>query len=185
TVEDHTWPYHAAFWTGLAVALCGVTAASWRAGRTRPAEALREASADHGALTPGRLLGGTALLVTAAATAAWALLTEPGELLHRKTYVSRPMLLTTAVALLSPMLVRPLVRLVAWLPSRLPGAGGLLVRENAAAGVRRAASVAAPVLLTVALTGSLLGATATLDAAEAAEARARTAADLVVTAEDG
>ncbi|CAL9544466.1 hypothetical protein SUDANB145_04292 [Streptomyces sp. enrichment culture] len=183
-IGDHTWPYHAAFWTGLTVALCGVTAASWRAGRTRPAEALREASVDDGALTRGRLLAGTALLATAAGTAGWALLTDPGELLHRKTYVSRPMLLITAVALLSPLLVRPLIRLVAWPASRLPGAGGLLVRENAAAGVRRAASVAAPVLVTVALTGSLLGATATLDAAGAAEARSRTAADFVVTAPD-
>ncbi|WP_437045082.1 FtsX-like permease family protein [Streptomyces sp. enrichment culture] len=184
-IGDHTWPYHLAFWTGLPVALGGVVAASWRAGRTGPAQALREASADTGALTRGRLLCGTALLLTAVATLAAALLTDPAELLHRKTYVSRPMLLITAVALLSPLLVRPLVRLIAWLPSRLPGAGGMLVRENAAAAVRRTASVAAPVLVTVALTGSLLGATATLNRAQAAEQRQRTAADLVVTAPGG
>ncbi|MGP2440960.1 ABC transporter permease [Streptomyces sp. JW3] len=186
TIGDHTWPYHAAFWTGLAVALCGVTAASWRAGRTRPAEALREASAEHGARARGRLLAGTALLATAAATAGWALLTDPADLLHRKTYISRPMLLITAVALLTPPLAGPLVRLLTWLPARLPG--GLLadlVRENATAAARRTAAVAAPVLVTVALTGSLLGATATLDAARAAEARTRTTADFVVTADGG
>ncbi|MDN0193805.1 FtsX-like permease family protein [Streptomyces sp. S.PNR 29] len=185
TIGDHTWPYHVAFWTGLLVALCGVVAASWRAGRTGPTQALREASVDSGALTWGRLLCGAALLVTAGATLAWALASDPGDLLHRKTYVSRPMLLITAVALLAPALVRPLTRLVAWLPSRLPGAGGMLVRENAAAAVRRTASVAAPVLVTVALTGSLLGATATLNRAQAAEARERTAADFVVTSESG
>ncbi|MDQ0835172.1 putative ABC transport system permease protein [Streptomyces achromogenes] len=180
TVGDHTWPYHMAFWTGLSVALGGVLAASWRAGRTGPAEALREASVDARPMTRGRLLFGAALLVTAVVTLVLALVTDPGELLQRKTYVSRPMLLITAVALLAPLLVRPSVRLIAWLPARLPGAAGMLVRENAAAGVRRTAAVAAPVLVTVALAGSLLGAAATLDAAKATEVRERTAADFVV-----
>ncbi|MET9932218.1 MULTISPECIES: ABC transporter permease [unclassified Streptomyces] len=185
TLGDHTWPYHLAFWTGLLVALCGVLAASWRAGRTGPAEALREASVDARPMTRGRLLCGAALLVAAAATLVLALVTDPGGLLQRKTYVSRPMLLITAVALLAPLLVRPLVRLIAWLPARLPGAGGMLVRENAAAGVRRTAAVAAPVLVTVALAGSLLGATATLDGARATEVRERTAADFVVAPAGG
>ena len=181
TIGEHVWPYHLAFWTGLLVALSGVLAASWRAGRTAPTQALREASVDTGTLTRGRLLSGTVLLLAAVVTLATALLTDPGELLHRKSYASRPMLLITAVALLAPVLVRPLVRVVAWLPARLPGACGLLVRENAAAAVRRTAAVAAPVLVTVALTGSLLGATATLDEAKEAELRHRTTADFVVT----
>ncbi|MEU6351184.1 ABC transporter permease [Streptomyces sp. NPDC047072] len=181
TIGDATWPYHVAFWTGLLVALLGVIAASWRAGRTGPTQALREGSVDTHAMTWGRWLCGTALLLTAAATLGLALLTDPGDLLHRKTYVSRPMLLITAVALLAPALVRPLTRLVAWPAARLPGAVGMLVRENAAAGVRRTASVAAPVLVTVALAGSLLGATATLNEAGVTEIRERTAAAFVVT----
>ncbi|MFS7872005.1 FtsX-like permease family protein [Streptomyces asiaticus] len=188
TIGDHIWPYHLAFWTGLCVALCGAAAASWRAGRTGPAQALREASADTatgGTTTWGRWLSGLALLVTAAVTLCLSLLTDPGDLLHRKTYVSRPMLLITAVALLAPVAVRPLTRLIAWLPARLPGAGGMLVRENAAAGVGRTAAIAAPVLVTVALAGSLLGATATLNRARAAETRQRTAADFVITPAGG
>jgi putative ABC transport system permease protein len=47
--------------------------------------------------------------------------------------------------------------------------------------VRRSAAVAAPVLVTVGLAGSLLGATATVQAAKSAETRARMAADFVVT----
>ena len=178
TIGDAVWPYHAAFWTGLLVALSGVVVASWRAGRTGPAQALREASADGVALTRGRWLCGMALLLTAGVTLAVALLGDPGDLLHRKTYVSRPMLLVTAAALLAPLVVRPLTRLL----PRLPGVIGMLVRENAAAGVRRTAAVAAPVLVTVALAGSLLGATATLDRAGAVEARERTTAAFVVTA---
>ncbi|MGX1131867.1 putative ABC transport system permease protein [Streptomyces glaucescens] len=176
-IGDHNWPYHLGFWTGLLVALLGVVAASWRAGRTGPAQALREASVDAGAMTRGRWLCGAGLLLAAAVTLVVALAGDPGELQHRKTYVSRPMLLITAVALLAPALVRPLTLLLA----RLPGATGTLVRENAAAGVRRTAAIAAPVLVTVGLAGSLLGAPATVNAAKAAETRARTAADFVVT----
>ncbi|MEU1801643.1 ABC transporter permease [Streptomyces sp. NPDC019937] len=185
TIGDHTWPYQVAFWTGLLVALCGVAAASWRAGRTGPAQALREASVDTGTMPRGRWLSGLALLMAAVVTLCLALVSDPGELLHRKTYVSRPMLLITAAALLAPAVVRPLTRLIAWLPARLPGAGGMLVRENAAAGVRRTAAIAAPVLVTVALTGSLLGATATLNEAKATEVRERTAADFVLTPAGG
>ncbi|MFF6808521.1 ABC transporter permease [Streptomyces sp. NPDC012403] len=182
TIGDAGWPYPVAFWTGLLVALSGAVVASWRAGRTGPVQALREASADNGAMTRGRLLCGTALLLTAGVTLAVALLGDPGDLLHRKTYITRPMLLITAAALLAPPVVRPLARLLAWLPARLPGAVGMLMRENAAAGARRTAAVAAPVLVTVALAGSLLGTTATLDRARAAETRERTTAAFVVTA---
>ncbi|MFG2574478.1 FtsX-like permease family protein [Streptomyces sp. NPDC048481] len=172
------WPYRLAFWTGLSVALGGALAASWRAGRTAPAQALREAAADGRALTRGRSVCGAALLLTAGATLAYALATDPGDLLHRKTYVVRPMLLITAVALLAPALLRPLL-------PRLPGVVGLLARAHAVAGIRRSAAVAAPVLVTVALAGSLLGATATLDEARSSEARRQTAADFVVTPRDG
>ncbi|MFJ3021030.1 FtsX-like permease family protein [Streptomyces tendae] len=184
-IGDHTWPYHAAFWTGLAVALCGATAAACRAGRTGPVEALREASVDTRAMTRGRWVCGAGLLLTALVTLVLALADDPGDLLHRKTYVSRPMPLIAAAALLAPVVVRPTARLLTWLPARLPGATGLLARENTVAGVRRTAAVAAPVLVTVALTGSLLGAVATLNGAKAAEVRERTAAAFVVTAPSG
>ncbi|KUN78481.1 FtsX-like permease family protein [Streptomyces griseoruber] len=178
TIGGHLWPYHLAFWTGLSVAVCGALAASLRAGRVAPAQALREVSVDGRVLTGGRRWFGAALLLTACATLSYALLTDPGDLLHRKTYISRPLLVITAVALLSPALVRPLV-------PRLPGVIGLLVRENAVAGVRRTAAVAAPVLVTVALAGSLLGATATLTEARTVEVRQRTVADFVVTPGSG
>ncbi|MEN8654928.1 FtsX-like permease family protein [Streptomyces sp. 21So2-11] len=97
----------------------------------------------------------------------------------RKTYTTQPMVLITGVALLAPLLVRPVARCL-----RLPGAIGMLVRENTGAALRRTAAVAAPVLVTVALAGSLLGSAETVTASKAAEARARTAADLVVTGAD-
>ncbi len=176
TIGEQHWPYWTAFWTGLVVALAGVAVATFRAGRIRPVEALREAAADTTVMTPGRWIFGGGLLATGLGALVWRLVSDPGEALHRKTYVTQPMLLITAAALLAPILVRPLVRVVA----RLPGATGLLVRENASAGVRRTAAVAAPVLVTVALAGSLLGATATIDGAKGTEMRTRTTADLIV-----
>jgi len=110
---------------------------------------------------------------------------DPADLLKRKTYTTQPLLLIGAFALLAPVAVRPLVRLAGWLPSRFPGAAGMLVRESATGSVRRTAAVAAPVLVSVALVGSLLGATATVGAGRADEIRDRTNADFVVTAESG
>lgn len=180
TIGGETWPLYAAFCTGLLVALAGAWAASWRAGRVGPAEALREASVDSGTMPLGRRLLGYGLLLAGAGLLAWSLATDPSDLLKRKTYMAQPMVLVVAVALLAPLLVRPVARAL-----RLPGAVGMLVRENTAASLRRTAAIAAPVLITVALAGSLLGSAETITASKAREARARTAADLVVTGEAG
>ncbi|WP_435845979.1 FtsX-like permease family protein [Streptomyces huasconensis] len=174
-----SWPFQLAFWTGLLVALTGAWAASRRAGRITPAEALRDASVDSGVMPWSRRLIGAALLACGLGLLLWTLVTDPSSLLKRKTYTVQPMILITAAAALAPLLVRPVVRAV-----RLPGAVGLLVRENCAASVRRTAAVAAPVLVTVALAGSLLGSAQTVSGAKAAEARQRTASDLVVTGRD-
>jgi putative ABC transport system permease protein len=176
TVGDHIWPFHAAFWTGLVVACAGAWTASRRAGRTGPAEALREADAESGGTPLVRRLLGGALLLAGAGLLVWTLATDPADLLKRKTYTTVPMVLITAVAVLSPVLVGPAARLL-----RLPGAAGLLIRANVRAARRRTAAVAAPVLVTVAMAGSLMGAAATVTAAKGAEARGQTSADLVVT----
>ncbi|ADI09023.1 ABC transporter integral membrane protein [Streptomyces bingchenggensis BCW-1] len=185
TIDDHFWPLPVAFSTGLLVALAGVWAAARRAGRVEPAEALREAAVDSRTMPLTRRLLGAGLLLAGVATLGWTLADDPGELLKRKTYTTEPMVLITAVGLLAPLLVRPVVRALGHLPARLPGATGILARESASAGVRRTASVAAPVLITVALTGSLLGAAATVSQAKAAELRDQTRADFVVTAGAG
>ncbi|MFF8771466.1 FtsX-like permease family protein [Kitasatospora sp. NPDC015120] len=175
------WPLPTAFATGLLVALAGVAVAARRAGRAGPLDALRAADLDTGVLTAGRLLTGLGLLLTAAVLAGSALATDPADLLHRKTYTTQPMWLICAAGLLSPLLAPPLVRLLGRaLPVRFTGYAGRLVPAGAAAALRRTGAVAAPVLVAVALTGSLAGAPATASAARTAEARARTTADLVV-----
>ncbi|MFD4374212.1 FtsX-like permease family protein [Streptomyces sp. NPDC058486] len=174
--ESAGWPYHLAFWTGLAVALAGAAAAAHRAGRTGPTAALSEADVDRDVLPPGRALLGAVLLAAGLGLLVWTYATEPWSLLKRKTYTTLPMLLTGGAALLAPLLVRPVARL---LPVFRGGAVGLLVRENGAAAVRRTAAVAAPVLVTVALAGTLFGASESVARAKETEARDRTAAAYV------
>ncbi|MGW6393958.1 FtsX-like permease family protein [Streptomyces sp. NPDC055103] len=175
-VGDAVWPFHLAFWTGLTVALAGAVAASRRAGKVGPTAALREADVDTDVLPLGRALLGTGLLLTGLGLLAWTGVTEPSELLKRKTYTTLPMLLIGGVALLSPLLVRPVARLL-----RPRGAVGTLVRENSAASVRRTAAVAAPVLVTVALAGTLFGSAASVTRTRGVEAREQTAAQYVVS----
>ncbi|MFC7814377.1 FtsX-like permease family protein [Streptomyces sp. NPDC057367] len=181
-IGEQTWPLHTAFWTGLFVALSGVVVSSWRAGRVGPTEALRESAIDSRAMPVSRWLIGGAVLATGLGLLSLALLDSPGDVLKRKTYITQPMLLIVGFALFAPVLVKPLTRLLTWLPARLPGATGMLARENASAGVRRTAAVAAPVIITVALAASLMGTTATISEAKAGEAREQITAELVATA---
>ncbi|MFC8454545.1 FtsX-like permease family protein [Kitasatospora sp. NPDC057223] len=180
TTGTAAWPLHAAFWTGLLVAVSAAGASARRAGRTGPLDALREADVDTGVMTAGRWFWGLGLLLTAAALVVTTLATDPVSLLHRKTYTTQPMVLVSACALLAPVLTPPLLRALAWLPARWTPYAGRLVRESALTGLRRTGAVAAPVLVSVAMAGTLAGALQTVGAAKAAEARARSAADYVV-----
>ncbi|MFC9496137.1 FtsX-like permease family protein [Streptomyces sp. NPDC056982] len=171
-----SWPFQLAFWTGLFVAVTGAWAASRRAGRIGPVEALRDADVDTDVMPWSRRIVGAALLTLGLGLMVHTLWTDPSALLKRKTYTSQPMILITAAAALAPLLVRPVLRMI-----RLPGAVGLLVRENAAASVRRTAAVAAPVLVTVALAGSLMGSAESVSAAKAQEASEQTNSQLIAT----
>ncbi|MER7346456.1 ABC transporter permease [Streptomyces aurantiacus] len=187
------WPYQLAFWTGLVVAVAGAWSAVWRAGRVSPVEALRDASLDVGVLPPARRVVGSLLLAGGLGLLAWTLWSEPADLLKRKTYTTQPMVLATGVAALAPVLVR-YVKLPLRRPRVRAGRGGpaahrvsslfRIARANVGGSVRRTAAVASPVLVTVALAGCLFGSAATVGGAKAAEARARTGAQLVVTGDD-
>ncbi|BEL02404.1 ABC transporter permease [Actinoplanes sichuanensis] len=154
---------------GLIVALGGVTAAARRASRIAPLDALREAAADPRSMTPTRWvvgflcgIGGGVLLA--------AMPSLPLE--TRSTAgLGAAMLLLSGAALLSPVLIVPLVRVVArpWRGT----ATGMLVREGTLTGVRRVASTAAPVLATVGLTVLLAGTVATIEVAAGIDETAR------------
>ncbi|MER5780582.1 ABC transporter permease [Streptomyces mobaraensis] len=176
----------------VVVALLGAWAAARRAGRVRPTEALGQAAVDRGRTTVGRMLW--AVLALAVAVTVPLLLAAMPEPLRRDPQLRDPrnlpdwalvcdLLAITTVALLAPLLVPPLVRLLT-LPVRLSaGAVGLLARQNALTAVRRTVSTATPVFLIVALAGSVVGSTAAFAEARDEQTRAALRAEYVLEAD--
>ncbi|MEU6780767.1 ABC transporter permease [Nonomuraea angiospora] len=161
-------PSYVAFGTGVLVAVLGVVVAAWRAGRVRPAEALRQAAVEPRAMTPGRWLAGGGLLATAVISMAVNAVSDPSGATNNKAFMPIVMLLIAAAGLLAPVFVRPVTNLLAAPLGRLRGAGALVIPAGAVASTRRTAATAAPVLMTVALAATLLGAAAMTDATKAA-----------------
>ncbi|MFJ8827382.1 FtsX-like permease family protein [Streptomyces sp. NPDC102467] len=155
-----------AFPVGLVVALTGAAAPALRAGRTGPAEALREAAVESRAMTPLRWALGLGCLATALICMAVNALTDPASATHNKTAMPLVMLLLAAAALLAPAVTAPVARLLAAPLSRLPGAAGEVAASTVLASARQTAATAAPVLVTIGLTAALLGGAATGDAAK-------------------
>lgn len=158
-------PLAAAFLVGVVVALCGALSASRRAARIRPVEALGEASVDDTGMTPARRLFGITGGICGVGLTAWIALRSPGTVLSPTTYVVSLLVPVLVAAVLAPLAVGPLARLLMWPLRRLPGPTTMLVRESVLTSRRRTAATAAPVLLTVGLTLSLLSATESIGTA--------------------
>jgi putative ABC transport system permease protein len=147
----------AAFGTGFGVALLGVWSSARRTSRVPALQALREAAVEQRPMTVLRWLCG---LVAALAGASLIALVPSAPVEQKATAVmGSAMALIVAAALFAPVVVVPVVRLVTW-PFR-GGATGLLVREGSLAGVRRVASTAAPVIVTVGFAVLITGSFAT------------------------
>jgi putative ABC transport system permease protein len=180
TPSTSSLPSYVAFCTGVLVALLGVVVAAARAGRVRPAEALREAAVEPRAMTLGRWIAGLAVLATAVISMAVNTIGDPASATNNKTFMPIVMLLIAAAGLLSPIFVRPVTRLLTRPVERLRGAGGTVVSAGATASARRTAATAAPVLVTVALAATLLGGAAMTDATKTAMETAPVRADYLV-----
>lgn len=131
---------------GLAVTLLGAWAAariaSRRVARIHPAEALTEARTETTRLSYGRLLAGLLLLAGGGVLVALlsSLHTEPAS--TPVTFLA-VVVLSTAVALLGPLLVKAAALLLAG-PLRWSGPGGRLATANLRGNATRMASVVTP-----------------------------------------
>lgn len=152
--------------------------ASRRVTRIRPAEALAEARAESPRTPWGRLLAGLVLLAggVVLVVVLGMLHTEPAS--TPVTFLA-VVVLSTAVALLGPLLVRAAALLLAG-PLRLTGHGGRLATANLRAGAARAASVVTPLTLLVGMACTVLFVQPTLGDAARAQAREGVHADWVV-----
>jgi len=164
------WPLLAATGIGLLVALVGAWVAARRAARVRPIEALREATVDQRTMTAGRWIFGLLFLAGAGVLLVWV---PNGSADTLGLILVNAQLALVAAALLAPVLIPAIIRLVGW---PLRGCAGTLARSGALTAIRRTASTAAPILVTVGITASVLAATETLRAAEETAARDRVSA---------
>jgi putative ABC transport system permease protein len=165
----------AAFLAGVAVAVLSVLVAAVRAGTIQPSEALREAAVEPKRSGRIRLLGGLIALSCGVAALAAVVAIFPSAVTDPETQAEIVILLIGGTALLSPFLLRSLIRPFG------RGTAGMLLRANIQTGARRAAAAIAPVLITAGLTASILGASDTANAtASAAERQQAAGADFVV-----
>jgi putative ABC transport system permease protein len=164
-----------AFLAGVAVAVLSVLVAAIRAGTIRPTEALREAAVEPKRISRFRLLAGLVAVSCGVAALAAVALIFPSAATDPKTEAEIVIFLIGGTALLSPFLLRLLTRPFG------RGTTGMLLRANILTGARRAAAAIVPVLITVGLTASILGASDTASAAASAGERQQAAgADFVV-----
>jgi putative ABC transport system permease protein len=177
------WPVAAAFGIGLAIALMGAWLAARRAGRVRPAEALREAAVDRRPMTLSRWVVGVAALGGAVPLIGVFATTRSADAAGLILVVA--MLLILGCAMLAPVLIPPLVWLLTVPLAALPGATGMLARRSAVAAVRRTAATVAPILLTVGFAGSMLAGLDTFSGTGQAAAASRITATAIVTPRDG
>lgn len=164
--------------SGLSMAVLGTLAASRRAARVRPSEALREADLDARTMTAGRWVTGLLTLATGVVMVALA----PGAGVEAATplALSGTMALAVAATLLGPVYLPQLLRLMA-LPMRWADpVAGRLAAESVRTSRRRTASLVGPVLAILAVVGAFTTVLSTTGAATEADDRARTVAQLVV-----
>ncbi|BCJ56485.1 hypothetical protein Asp14428_79600 [Actinoplanes sp. NBRC 14428] len=168
------------FLLGVVVALAGAGAAARRSSRIPALDALRDAAAERRAMTAPRWVLG--ILTAAGGGALMAALPALPLTTRTTAALGAAMLLLVAGALLAPAMIVPLVRALTrpWRGSAV----GMLVREGTLTGVRRVASTAAPVLLTVGFAALLTGTVATIEAAAGIDEAAELPATLIA-APDG
>jgi putative ABC transport system permease protein len=160
-VQWHDWILAVSAGVGIGVAQLGVLAASRRASRVRPLEALRDSGEAARVMTFSRWFFGLLFLAGAIALATVSQFAGPDGAIPMSINVA----LTGAVALsaLSPLVV-PLVGRLFGLVLGRSTLGGL-AQANLRDGVRRSASTAAPLLVLVALVLGMSGTLSTLSAA--------------------
>ena len=170
------WILAVSLGTGLLLALAGVLVAARRAARVRPLEALRDTGDAARVMTVSRWFFG--LLFFGGALALIIVAPHGGPSGGPAMALNVAMPAAVAVAALSPLVVPLLGRLV---PTG-GGALGTLARANLWDARRRNASIAAPLIVLVALVVGNSGAATSFTSSGIAEMRRDLRADLVVEA---
>lgn len=184
TIHITAPPLIIAFAVGLASAIVGSVAASWRSARVRPTEALRDAAVSGRIMSIPRWVFGVGLLALGIYVGIRTINKYPSDALTVKNDLAAFVPIILGFALLAPVILKPVTRIATWPLGHL-GAGSLVVRQNLLTGGRRTAASVAPIVLALGLAGTMLTLEAVANASHNAAVRREARADFVVAPTSG
>jgi putative ABC transport system permease protein len=173
-------PIAAAVGGGVAAALLAVLSAGRRASRVPPTHALTEAAVEPRLLGPGRVIGGLIALAGAVPLFLVSTTTSAPDTAAATSELTA-LFLVAAVGFLGPIVARVAAGVLGPPLARLSPVGGFLASSNLAAATRRFSSASTPIVLTVAMSCTLLFSATTTDHAITQERHAGLTGDLAIT----
>jgi putative ABC transport system permease protein len=165
---------------GVTVALLAVLAAGRRAARVPPTHALTEAAAQTRLLGPGRAIGGLVALAGAAPLFAVSATTASPDTAAATSEMTA-LFLVVAAGCLGPIVARAAAAILGPPLARLSPVGGFLASANLRTATRRFSSASTPLVLTVAMSCTLLFSTTTQDHAVTQQRQAALNGELAIS----
>jgi putative ABC transport system permease protein len=180
TAQADWMPAAAAIGGGVTVALIAVLAAARRASRVRPTVALTSATVEPRLLGPGRLIGGLLSIAGAVPLFLVSTTTSMPETAAATSEMTAIMLVLAA-GFLGPIVARVVARLVGPPLSAVAPVGGFLASANLGAATRLFSSASTPIVLSVAMSCTLLFSSTTIDHAVTQQRHAAITGELALT----
>jgi putative ABC transport system permease protein len=177
-------PIAAAVGGGVTAALLAVLAAGRRAARVSPTLALSNAAVEPKLLGPGRVIGGLIALAGAAPLFAVSVSTGSPDTAAATSEMTA-LFLVAAAGFLGPIVARFAAAILGPPISGLSRVGGFLASSNLRTAARRFSSASTPLVLTVAMSCTLLFSSTTIDHAVTQERHAGLAGELAITGAGG
>jgi putative ABC transport system permease protein len=173
-------PIAAAVGGGVLAALLAVLGAGRRAARVSPTLALSDAAVEPRLIGPGRLIGGLIALAGAVPLFAVSATTHAPDTAAATSEMTA-LFLVAAVGFLGPIVARLAAAVLGPPLARLAPVGGFLASANLRTAARRFSSASTPLMLTVALSCTLLFSSTTIDHAVTGQRTAALSGDLALT----
>ena len=164
----------------VTVALLAVWSAARRASRIAPTRALADASVEPRLIGPGRLIGGLIAIACAIPLFSVSAATSSPATAAATSQMTA-IFLVIAVGCLGPVVARLAARALQPLLATISPVGGFLAVSNLATATRRFSSASTPIVLTVAMSCTLLFSTTTFDHAISEQRDAGLSGDLALS----
>ncbi len=180
TVTAGWLPATGAIVSGVTIALLAVLAAGRRASRVAPTRALADAAVEPRGIGLWRLIGGGIAIAAAVPLFSVSAVTHNPQT-AAATSEMNALFLVAAVGFLGPIVARIAAGMLRPALSAISPVGGFLAAANLRAATRRFSSASTPLVLSVALSCTLLFSSTTIDHAVNAQRSAGLQEDLAVT----